>query len=147
MQAPAGLAVYTFSLSVNYAFRTLGHLEGPQGRWIRVEVLSERADAPGPFLGKVLQALQKAGLVASLRGRNGGFRLAREAGDLPLGAVVDALDGRGWRTSCILGMDACSGRTDCAAWTCCRDMREKMVAELSRLTVADLGRIHGGSRP
>ncbi|BDU77356.1 RrF2 family transcriptional regulator [Mesoterricola sediminis] len=130
-----------FSLSVFYAFRTLGHLRGPGEGWVRVEILSERTAAPGPFLAKVLQALQKAGVVDSLRGRNGGFRLRVAPTGLPLAAIVDALDGTGWRHACLLGVGTCTGRAGCPAEACCRDLRDKLVAELERLTVADLGPI------
>lgn len=136
--------MHSFSHSVNYAFRSMALLEGPPGDLRLVGDLSARTGAPRPFLGKVLQVLQKAGLVQSVRGRNGGFRLTRPAGEIHLAEVVDVLDGPEWRSSCLLGIGECTGRVDCAAWTCCREVRERMTAELTRLTVGDLGRFLPG---
>jgi len=130
--------MHPFSHSVNYAFRALALLAGAEGELVMVDALAARTGAPGPFLGKVLQALQKEGFVASRRGRKGGFRLVGQGARIPLAAVVDALDGVAWRASCLLGQAACSGRPSCAAWACCKEVRQKVTAEMNRLSVQDL---------
>jgi Rrf2 family protein len=44
-----------------------------------------------PYVGKLLNVLRQAGLVESVRGRSGGYHLARRPGDIRLGAVLLAL--------------------------------------------------------
>jgi Rrf2 family protein len=58
---------------------------------------------PGFFASKLLRRLVTAGLLQSLRGANGGFRLARAAGHISLLEIVEAVDGP------IRGQDPAAG--------------------------------------
>jgi Rrf2 family protein len=55
--------------------------------------LSEFHGVPAAYLAKTLQALSRAGIVESLPGRNGGYRLARPAAEITLLDVVQAVEG------------------------------------------------------
>ena len=61
-------------------------------------------------LAKVLQRLVKAGLVESLRGPKGGFRLARPGNRMTLLNVYEAIEGRFRPEACLLGRYACGGK-------------------------------------
>lgn len=92
---------YPFSLEVelrltqhsDYALRVLMHLalESPNG-----VAIPEIADAFGisqDHLTKVAGDLRKLGVIETQRGRGGGLKLAKPAGDISVGAVVRALEG------------------------------------------------------
>lgn len=66
----------------------------PPGRSLPARRLAEFHGVPAPYLTKHLQALARAGLVVSVPGPRGGFRLARPAGEISLLDVVDAVEGR-----------------------------------------------------
>jgi Rrf2 family protein len=55
--------------------------------------LAASYDLPAAYLNKQLQALVKAGLLESLPGARGGFRLARRANEITLLDVVIAIEG------------------------------------------------------
>ena len=55
--------------------------------------LAEFHDVPPAYLAKALQALARHGIVESVAGRRGGYRLARPARDITLLDVVEAIDG------------------------------------------------------
>jgi Rrf2 family protein len=55
--------------------------------------LAEFHDVPAAYLAKHLQALSAAGVVVSLAGRRGGYRLARPAREITVLDVVLAVDG------------------------------------------------------
>jgi Rrf2 family protein len=55
--------------------------------------LAEFHDLPGPYLAKALQQLSAAGIVSSVPGRRGGYRLARPAAEITLLDVLHAVDG------------------------------------------------------
>src|SRR2546421_6052241 len=55
--------------------------------------LAEFHGVPAAYLAKHLQALSRAGIVESLPGHRGGYRLARPATDTTLLDVVEAIDG------------------------------------------------------
>lgn len=50
-------------------------------------------ELPAAYLNKQLQALTRAGILASTPGPRGGFRLARSPGDISLLDVVTAIEG------------------------------------------------------
>lgn len=55
--------------------------------------LAEFHGVPPAYLAKHLQALSRAGIVESVAGRHGGYRLARPAADVTLLDVVLAVEG------------------------------------------------------
>ncbi|MFW2333689.1 RrF2 family transcriptional regulator [Ilumatobacter sp.] len=55
--------------------------------------LAEFHDVPASYLAKHLQALSNAGVVEPVTGRNGGYRLARPAGEITVLDVVLAVNG------------------------------------------------------
>src|SRR3954468_14520031 len=56
--------------------------------------LAEFHGVPAAYLAKSLQSLSRAGIVESVPGRNGGYRLGRPPAEISLLDVVDAVEGR-----------------------------------------------------
>lgn len=75
------------SLHSDYALRILMAL-GATGEKMSVEEIASQYDISRNHLAKIAQRLQGLGYVATQRGRGGGMRLAQEAGDINVGAVV-----------------------------------------------------------
>jgi len=65
----------------------------PPGSSLSSAQLAEFFALPAPYLSKHLQALSRAGITASVPGPQGGYRLARPAGEISLLAVVEAVEG------------------------------------------------------
>jgi Rrf2 family protein len=65
----------------------------PEPACLPAAKLAEYHGVPGPYLSKHLQAMARAGLVASVPGPKGGFRLSRPAADITVLDVVEAIDG------------------------------------------------------
>ena len=83
----------------------------------RVHTASQAAVAtqlPTPTVAKVLARLSRGGLLTSIRGVKGGYRLARPAAEISVGAIVNALDGPIALTQCIkLGPGRCEVEAVC----------------------------------
>lgn len=77
---------------VDYGVRALLSLVAA-GSSQTTEALAADQQLPPRFLGAILAELRRAGLVASQRGTEGGFRLARPASEISLADVFRALDG------------------------------------------------------
>ncbi|MBC8105821.1 MAG: Rrf2 family transcriptional regulator [Anaerolineae bacterium] len=75
--------------------RSNGHARNRAGNGnaARAVQISESTGVPVEYLRKVLQRLTRARLVASERGRGGGFRLARPADRITLLNIVEAIEG------------------------------------------------------
>lgn len=63
------------------------------GEGLSADALAEYFEVPGPYLAKQLQALRRAGVLASVRGKRGGYRLARPVDAITLLDVVRAIEG------------------------------------------------------
>ena len=60
----------------DYAVRALCYMAGTKRQMVSVPDLVKELKVPGPFLRKILQILNKKGVLRSSKGRGGGFMLA-----------------------------------------------------------------------
>ncbi|MGH8981127.1 MAG: RrF2 family transcriptional regulator [Acidimicrobiales bacterium] len=113
------------SLAVADAPQTTEQLAGGQG-------------LPPRFLGAILAELRRAGLVASQRGADGGYRLARPPSEITCAEVIRVLDGplaevRGLRPEATRYEGAATHLQD--VWVA---VRASLRAVLERVTLADV---------
>jgi Rrf2 family protein len=78
---------------VDYAVRAVIELAAADGAQVKGEQLAERQGIPLKYLENILADLRRAGVVASQRGADGGYRLARPAGSLTVADVIRAVEG------------------------------------------------------
>jgi len=85
------------SAKVDYAMRALLEIarstDAGSGQLIKGDQLAAAQQIPARFLEGILRQLRQAGIVASQRGADGGYRLARSPDDITVADVVRALDG------------------------------------------------------
>src|SRR5262247_2458737 len=65
----------------------------PPDRALTAAKLAEYHDVPAAYLAKHLQSLARAGVLETVKGPRGGYRLARPATEITLLDVVEAIDG------------------------------------------------------
>ncbi|MBD3881663.1 Rrf2 family transcriptional regulator [Phormidium tenue FACHB-886] len=63
----------------------------PQHQPTSVKAIAQRQDIPAPYLEKLLIELRRAGLVESIRGAQGGYRLARSPAQISLGHILEVV--------------------------------------------------------
>lgn len=85
------------------------------GSRINAAVLAEETGIPLPTVQKLVSKLSAAGLLRSVRGAGGGFRLARPAAAVTLADIIEAVEGPIAMTSCVE-----SGKHDCGMEGACR---------------------------
>jgi Rrf2 family protein len=79
---------------VDYAVRAaieLGH--APPGVPVKGDTIGRAQGIPTKFLENILAELKRAGIVASQRGADGGYWLARPAGDVTVADIIRAVEG------------------------------------------------------
>lgn len=107
-----------------YAFKALLYLATqPAGASLSIEAVARGADVPRRFLEHILLDLKKSGLVASRRGRVGGYSLVKPAEEMTIGAVLRAIDGPIAPLPCI-------SRT---AYRRCADCKDEKTCNVRRL--------------
>ena len=102
------------SRSCQYALQALLYIaEFPKGKYIRTREIAEQCNLSYHFLGKALQAPVKNRLLASQKGRAGGYTLAKLANEITLLEVIHAIEGADFLEGCVLGSSRCSDTTPC----------------------------------
>jgi Rrf2 family protein len=82
------------SQKAKYAFKALAHLaEAPDGASLQIEEIAAKASIPRKFLEHILLDLKHKGIVASRRGRAGGYILIKRPADITIGNILRAIDG------------------------------------------------------
>lgn len=64
----------------------------PEGKLVTLSEISERQDISLPYLEQLFVKLRRAGLVESVRGPGGGYRLARTTSDIRVVEILSAVD-------------------------------------------------------
>jgi len=100
--------------------------------------IADAMDIPVRFLPQVLGALSRAGLVAALPGRSGGYRLTRPAAEISLLDVIEAIEGESRRRTCVLRGGPCGLDGHCDVHAVFYAGQEALLAELAGASFADL---------
>jgi len=117
--------------------------------------LAEYHGVPGAYLAKHLQAMSRAGLLESVQGPRGGYRLAKPPAEISVLDVVEAIDGTEPAFRCNeirrRGPAARPAREyplPCAVHVVMNEADEAWRAQLRHVSIADLmGRIMGAASP
>jgi Rrf2 family protein len=83
------------------------YLAGNRGRAVTTREMAETLKVSEHHLAKVMGRLVKEGLVNSERGPSGGFRLGRDADEITLLEVYEAIDGSIRGEGCLLDEAVC----------------------------------------
>ncbi|MEI6105425.1 MAG: Rrf2 family transcriptional regulator [Opitutae bacterium] len=109
---------------------------------LRVTELAKAEDLPVKFLEQVMQQLREAGFVASVRGKHGGYRLAKPAAQIAIGQIVRLIDGPLAPIGCVSQTAYkpcnCPDEAHCGLRMLMLDVRNAIAAILDRYTLADV---------
>jgi Rrf2 family protein len=82
------------SQKAKYAFKALAYLAGLQpGASAQIEEIAKAGAIPRKFLEHILLDLKHNGVVASRRGRSGGYILIKRPEEMTIGAILRVIDG------------------------------------------------------
>lgn len=104
----------------------------------RVGELADALGIPQNYLSKTLNALARTRVLTSMRGKGGGFRLARPASEITLLEVIDPFDHFSTGRSCLMGKGECSDTDSCAAHATWKEVASKVISFFAKTTLADL---------
>jgi FeS assembly SUF system regulator len=99
--------------------------------------ISVSTGIPEPTVAKVLKAMAGKGLVTSLRGAHGGYRLNRGLCSIRVAEVIEAIDGPIALTACVDGGD-CESQCLCPMRGRWDPVNAAIRAALNRITLADM---------
>lgn len=109
---------------------------------VQVSELADNEQLPIKFLEQIMQALKEQGFVVSVRGKFGGYRLAKPAREIGIGQVIRLIDGPLAPIGCV-SLTAyepctCPDETHCGLRMLMLDVRNAIAGILDRYTLADV---------
>lgn len=137
------------SQKAKYALRALVELARAGEPQLTAGEIAIRADAPRKFLEAILLELSRNRLVASRRGKFGGYTLARPPAEISFAEVIRVVDGPLALAPCVsprLGFRKCDDCPDLATCTLREALaraRDATAEVLEAYTLADAARIGG----
>ena len=107
--------------------------------------ISVRENIPKKFLDLIFFELRRDGLIASTRGREGGYALAKPAEDITIAEIVRAVDGPLAPLPCASvrfyrRCDDCKDEKTCEVRRLMRQVRDAASAILDNTSLADAAR-------
>jgi Rrf2 family protein len=126
------------SEAANLGLHALAYLARDAGKSpVTTAHIAEAYGISEAHLSKVFQRLAKAGLVKSVRGPHGGFRLKKAPEEITLRDIYEALDGPMKAHTCLFDEPRC-GRRECVLGDLLADVHHRIAARFSETTLADI---------
>lgn len=134
----------------DYALIAMGTLAAQSPKVLSARLIADQYEVPLPLLMNVLKRLSASGLLQSVRGSRGGYRLNRPAEQINVAEIIESLEGpiRLSACSCAPGEDParCAGDCGCRLAGKCpirsslQTLHQQIRGVLTGMTVADLAR-------
>jgi Rrf2 family protein len=114
----------------------------PEPRWLTTHDIAQREGLSLQYTGKLIRILGRAGLVESVRGRKGGYRLTRPAGEISVAETLAALGGKIYEAGTCDRYKGdrkfCVHTNDCSIRSLWSGLHIMIDGVLSRTTLRDL---------
>ena len=123
-----------------YAVMAMADLAAQEaGSVVTLSALAERQHISLAYLEQLFSKLRRGGLVASLRGPGGGYRLSRPADDITIAEVMEAVDEPVKMTRCMSEESVgCVGTDRCLTHDLWRALGDQIVGFLDGVTLQDV---------
>ncbi len=126
------------STKAQYGMRALVELAMMGDEAVSLRTIAERQDLSHQYLEQIFSVLRRAGIVESIRGAHGGYRLARPTDQIDSLAVVQLLEGSIAPVACIDDHESCLRTGHCSTETLWRRVDFAVRQVLGSTTLADL---------
>jgi Rrf2 family protein len=125
----------------DYGLIALKHLAvNSGGAASSAKAIAESYGIPLPLMAKILQKLAKLGMIHSLPGANGGYKLARPADSITALEVIRGIDGPIILTRCFTEHGACEQSERCTVRAPLRKVHEGILQLLNDITISDISK-------
>ncbi|MEK7273679.1 MAG: Rrf2 family transcriptional regulator [Candidatus Desantisbacteria bacterium] len=128
-----------------YAIRVMIELGlHEKGKVVSVKEIASNQDISPQYIEQLIVRLRRVGLVESIRGPAGGYRLAKDASLITAGDIIRTLENYIDPVFCIdpkISKKECQRSSRCAARLLWKRVGEKMAEVLDSTTIDDLVRM------
>ena len=128
----------------DYATVVLASLAHDFGQHHAAAELAERTRLGRPTVSKVLKGLQRAGMVISSRGAQGGYRLARPPEEITAAQILDVFEGPIAITECSGAASQCGIERLCRVGSAWQRVNAAIRRALEDVTLHQLAGLDAG---
>ena len=123
-----------------YALRVMINLaENTSDEYMPLKEISEREEISMKYLEMIVAVLQKAGILMSLRGKGGGYKLTKSAKEYTVGSILKLTEGSLAPVACLEHKTSiCSRSGDCVTLPMWKKLDKIIDDYLESVTIADL---------
>lgn len=110
------------------------------GKYQNVKQIAERQGISEKYLEQIIAVLNKAGFVISVRGAQGGYRLADEPGNITVGMILRLTEGSLSPVACVNSMDEgeCQRCVQCETIDVWKDLADAINQVVDSFTIEEL---------
>lgn len=110
---------------------------------LQIKVIAERENISNKYLEQLIAILKASGLVVSIRGPKGGYKLSRKPEEITLSEVFRVLEGPITMFDCLVDKNFCTRCGDCLTKKIWIQMEDAITGVLKAITLADMARDAG----
>lgn len=123
-----------------YAIRVMLDLaEHDEGEFIPLTDIAGRQDISEKYLEAIVSSLVKAGLLTALRGKNGGYRLTRDANEYTLKEILQITEGAFAPVTCLEGVtNKCPRAPECKTLKVWENLQELVNDYFAGITLSQV---------
>ncbi len=108
-------------------------------KYVTIKSISQRQDISGKYLEQIIAVLSRAGYVKSVRGAQGGYKLARPAEEYTVGMILRLIEGTLVPVSCLDDEpNQCPRHEKCATLDVWKQIEAAVNSVVDNITLADL---------
>lgn len=108
-------------------------------QYVTIKSISERQEISGKYLEQIISVLSRAGFVKSIRGSQGGYKLARPAEEYTVGMILRLIEGSLVPVACMEDEpNQCPRCDNCATLDVWKQLDEAISGVVDHITLADL---------
>lgn len=126
------------SRNTDYAIRALCYIAQQEKERVSAADLVKALKIPRPFLRKILQVLNKKGILESHKGVGGGFVLLKRPEKIYLIDLIEAFQGPFKLNECFFKKEICPNRKICCLKKKIDSIEGKVYAELKGITIESM---------
>lgn len=106
---------------------------------VKIKDISERQQLSDKYLEQIISTLNKAGLVKSIRGPQGGYKLTKKPEEYTVGSILRLTEGSLSPVSCLeVAPNDCPRQKDCVTLILWEKLDNAIKGVIDNITLADL---------
>ncbi|MCB0279215.1 MAG: Rrf2 family transcriptional regulator [Calditrichaeota bacterium] len=127
-----------FFKTSEYAIRVLAYIALADPKRVSAMSIHKELKIPYKYLGRLLTDLANHNFIKSERGKFGGYVMKKDLNKIYIADIIEAIEGEGNFSRCILGFENCSENSPCMMHKHWMPMQNTIEMKLRRLSIDEL---------